>query len=145
MKFSKQEIIVYHKAKDLYRIVMDIEKYPEFIPWCESIKIIDKSRNKIKADMVVYYKFFPRKSFTSNVIYNSSSLSIQTSYIKGPLKDLKTEWIFKKINSSKTKVFFNVTFEFEKVLHQKLAEIFYNLIEKKMIDSFIKRANKILN
>ena len=45
MKSSKQEIIIHHSAKDLYKIVLDIEKYPEFIPWCHSIDVKSKSKN----------------------------------------------------------------------------------------------------
>ena len=145
MKTSQQEIIVNHSANDLYKIVLDIEKYPEFIPWCHSIKINSKSRNEIFADMIVKHKlFFPQK-FTSHVIYNSKKLLIHTNYIDGPLKNLKTKWFFKKINLKKTKILFNLEFEFKNVFHQKIAEFFFNVIENKMIDSFRKRADQILN
>ena len=49
------------------------------------------------------------------------------------------------MKTKKTKVLFNVKFEFQKIIHQKLAEIFFSLLENKMIDSFKKRADKILN
>ena len=145
MKSSKQEIIINYGAKDLFKIVLDIEKYPEFIPWCKAIKIISKSNNEIFADMVVSYKFFFPQIFTSHVLFNSNKLSIKTNYVKGPLNDLKTEWIFDQLEKKKTKVLFNIKFEFQKFLHQKLAELFFVLIEDKMIDSFKKRADKILN
>jgi len=145
MKSSQQEIILNHKARDLYKIVLDIEKYPEFIPWCSSLIIKSKSSNEMLADMIVCYKYFLPQTFTSQVYFNEKKLSIYTNYIQGPLKDLKTEWFFKKLETKKTKVLFNVKFEFRKILHQKLAEIFFGLIEVKMIDSFKKRAEEILN
>jgi len=144
MKSSKQIIIVNHAAKDLYKIVLDIEKYPEFIPWCKEMIIRSKSKNEILADMIVCYKFFLPQIFTSHVFFNSNRLSINTKYIEGPLKDLKTEWLFEKIEEKKTKVLFDVKFEFQKFLHQKLANLFYSLIENKMIESFKKRADNIL-
>ncbi len=145
MKSSKQELIIHHKAIDLYNIVLNIEEYPNFIPWCDQIKIKDKSRNKILADMVVSYKnFFPQK-FTSKVFFNRKKLKIKTIYINGPLNDLNTEWIFFKIDNNKTKVVFKIEFVFQKLTHQKIAEFFFNFIEKKMIDSFKKRADDILN
>ena len=52
MKSSKQEIILNHPANDLYKIVLDIEKYPEFIPWCNQIIIKSKSKDEILADMI---------------------------------------------------------------------------------------------
>ena len=95
--------------------------------------------------MIVRYKYFLPQTFTSHVIYDSDNLIINTRYIEGPLKDLSTEWIFKKLETKKTKIIFNIKFEFRKFLHQKLAEIFFSLIKNKMIDSFKKRADKILD
>ena len=145
MKSSQQEIIINYDAKDLYNIVLDIEKYPEFILWCKKIVIKTKSKDEILADMIVSYKYFLPQTFTSHVFFNSKKLLIKTNYIDGPLKDLKTEWHFKKLDIKKTKILFSVKFEFKKYLHQKLVEFVYNLIENKMINSFKKRADEILD
>ena len=145
MKSSKQEIIINHRAKDLYKIVLDIEKYSEYIPWCKRIIIKTKSKNEMLADMIVCYRYFLPQTFTSHVMFDSNKLLINTSYIKGPLKDLSTEWIFKKLEIKKTKIIFIIKFEFQRLLHQKMAELFFGLIENKMIDSFKKRADEILD
>ena len=145
MKRSKKEIELNHKAIDLYNIVLDIERYPEYIPWCSNIEILKKNSKEIKANMYVDYKFFTSQKFTSKVIYNLEKLIIKTKYIEGPLKDLETVWYFKDINSTKSKVLFEVEFEFKNFFHQKLAELFFPLIENKMIESFIRRANNTLD
>ena len=145
MKSSRQEIIINHRAKDLYKIVLDVEKYSEYIPWCKETIIKSRSENEMLADMIVCYKNFLPQTFTSHVMFDSNKLIINTNYIKGPLKDLSTEWFFKKLEIKKTKIIFNVKFEFRRLLHQKLAELFFGLIENKMIDSFIKRADEILD
>ena len=145
MKSSKQEIIINHRAKDLYKIVLDIEKYSEYIPWCKKIIIKTRSKNEMLADMIVCYRYFLPQTFTSHVMFDSNKLLINTNYIKGPLKDLSTEWLFKKLEIKKTKIIFNVKFEFRRLLHQKLAELFFGLIENTMIDSFKKRADEILD
>ena len=145
MKSSKQEIIINHSAKDLYKIVLDIEKYSEYIPWCKEIIIKSRSNNEMLADMIVCYRYFLPQTFTSHVMFDSNKLLINTNYIKGPLKDLSTEWLFKKLEIKKTKIIFIVKFEFQRLLHQKMAELFFGLIENKMIDSFKKRADEILN
>ena len=145
MKSSKKEIFINHSASQLYEIVLDIEKYPEFIPWCNNIIIKSQKKNQIIADMIVKYKFLFSQTFSSHVSYDSSKLKINTTYVKGPLKDLKTQWQFIKIKNKETKVIFNITFEFEKNFHQKIAELFFNLIENEMINSFKKRADDILN
>ena len=145
MKSSKQEIIINHRAKDLYKIVLDIEKYSEYIPWCKNIIIKTRSKNEMLADMIVCYRYFLPQTFTSHVMFDSNKLLINTNYIKGPLKDLSTEWLFKKLEIKKTKIIFIIKFEFQRLLHQKMAELFFGLIENKMIDSFKKRADEILD
>ena len=145
MKNSDQEIIVNHKAKDLYDIVLDIEKYPDYIPWCKDIIIKSSENNQLIADMVVNYKFFPTQIFSSHVVFDKKKLVISTNYIDGPLKNLITSWAFEKLSTKKTKIVFKVKFEFKKYIHQKLAELFYPLIESSMVNSFIKRADEILD
>ena len=97
------------------------------------------------ANMIVNYKFFPTQKFTSKVFYNSNKKIIKTTYIDGSLKDLHTTWEFIQIEKNKSKVVFIVGFEFKNIIHQSLAELFFPLIENKMINSFIQRADYILD
>ncbi len=145
MKQSNQKIELDYNALELYKIVLDIEKYPDYIPWCSKIDIIKKKKNYIKANMKVNYKFFPSQIFTSDVNFSSKKLEISTNYVKGPLKDLSTFWEFVDNGNNKSIIIFKVKFEFKNFIHQKVAEFFFPLIEKKMINSFIKRANETLD
>ncbi len=145
MKNSQTEEIISHSAQKLFNIVLDIESYPEYIPWCTKMVVNQKKHNEIYADMFVKYKFILVQKFGSHVKFNKNKLTIQTSYIEGPLKDLKTDWKFQEINKNKSKIIFEVNFEFKNYIHQKLAETFYPLIEKKMIESFKNRADNLLD
>ena len=145
MKKSKREILLDYKSIDLYNIVLDIEKYTDYIPWCSNIEILKNKKNLIIANMIVDYKFFPSQKFTSNVVFDFKKLFIKTKYIDGPLKDLETSWLFVDIKKNKSKVYFSVEFEFRNFIHQRFAELFFPLVENKMINSFIKRADDILN
>ena len=144
MKTSKQEVIVNHPAKSIYEIVLDIEKYPKFIPWCSAVLIRSKTKKNIIADLIVQYNFF-QKTFTSDVRFNSNNLDINIIYMDGPLKNLQNQWRFEKVEDKKTKVHFEIKFEFKNIFYQKITELFFNLIENKMIQSFKKRADEILN
>ena len=145
MKQSKKEIELNYNAKDLYNIVLKIEEYPDYIPWCTNIEIIQRKKNEIKAIMIVDYKFFPTQKFISKVVYDLKNKKIKTRYVEGPLKDLFTTWEFIQLGKNKAKVIFVVGFEFNNFIYQKLAEFFFPLIEVKMINSFIKRADNTLN
>tara|TARA_B100000965_G_scaffold328950_1_gene292209 strand:- start:183 stop:620 length:438 start_codon:yes stop_codon:yes gene_type:complete len=144
MKNSKREEVISHSAIKLFNIVLDIESYPEYIPWCTKMVVNKKKKNEIYADMYVKYKFILSQKFGSHIKFDKNNLIIETSYIEGPLKDLSTKWKFEEIHTTKSKIFFDVNFEFKNFLHQKVAETFYPLIENKMIDSFKKRADDSL-
>ena len=145
MKNSKREEVISHSATKLFNIVIDIESYPEYIPWCTKMVINQRKKNEIYADMYVKYKFILSQKFGSHVKFDKNNLTIETSYIEGPLTDLTTKWKFEEIDKTKSKIFFDVNFEFKNFLHQKVAETFYPLIENKMIDSFKKRADNSLD
>ncbi len=143
MKNSQREEIVSHSAKKLFDIVIDIESYPQYIPWCTRMVINKRKNNEIYADMYVQYKLILAQKFGSHVIFNRNKLTIETNYIEGPLKDLTTNWKFESIDNEKSKIIFDVNFEFKNFVHQKVAETFYPLIENKMIKSFKERADSI--
>ncbi len=145
MKESNNSIDFNYNYKELFDIVLDIEKYPDYIPWCKKINILKKNKNSIKANMIVNYKLLPTQQFISIVSYDVKNLLIKTQYIEGPLKNLDTIWKFVKIEKNKTIVNFNIKFEFKNFFHQKISEVFYSLIENKMMESFEKRAKEILN
>ena len=145
MKESNKSIEFNYNAKELFDIVLDIEKYPDYIPWCKKINILKKNKNSIKANMIVNYKLLPTQQFISIVTYDVKNLLIKTQYIEGPLKNLDTIWKFVEIDKNKTIVNFNIKFEFKNFFHQKISEVFYSLVENKMMESFEKRAKKILN
>ena len=140
---SEQKKIINYNADQLFDIVLDIEKYPEFIPWCSASRIISNKNNLIIADLAIRYKFFNEK-FRSYVIFNRNNLDISIEYTEGPLKSLFTYWEFKKIEDKKTLLKFSLNFEFKLSPLQKIAENFYNILEKKMIISFEDRAKNIL-
>tara|TARA_Y100000590_G_C15343396_1_gene872324 strand:+ start:267 stop:701 length:435 start_codon:yes stop_codon:yes gene_type:complete len=140
---SKQKKILLYNSLDLYKIVLDIEKYPEFIPWCEASRIIENKNNIIIADLLIRYKYFNEK-FRSFVKYNKNDLKISVEYTEGPLKTLFTNWKFNEINKKKTLVEFEIDFEFKFNPLQLLINNFYKVVENKMIQAFEKRANDIL-
>ena len=128
--------------KNLIEMVLDIEKYPEFVPWCLDGKIHDKTDKgdtiEIKADLTIGKSFF-RDTYKSFVIYNKSEDSIHVTNIDGPLKHLENEWFFKQEGDS-SEVEFNVDFELKnKILNVLMIKSFDSGL-KKIADAFEKRA-----
>ena len=128
--------------KNLIEMVLDIEKYPEFVPWCLDSKIHDKTDKgdtiEIKADLTIGKSFF-RDTYKSIVIYNKSEDSIHVTNIDGPLKHLENEWFFKQDEDS-SEVEFHVDFEIKNKILNVLMIKSFDLGLKKIADAFEKRA-----
>ena len=128
--------------KNLIEMVLDIEKYPEFVPWCLDGKIHDKTDKgdtiEIKADLTIGKSFF-RDTYKSFVIYNKSEDSIHVTNIDGPLKHLENKWFFRQEGDS-SEVEFNVDFELKNKILNVLMIKSFDLGLKKIADAFEKRA-----
>ena len=128
--------------KNLIEMVLDIEKYPEFVPWCLDSKIHDKVDKgetiEIKADLTIGKSFF-RDTYKSFVIYNKSEDSIHVTNIDGPLKHLENNWFFRQ-DGDASEVEFHVDFELKNKILNVLMIKSFNLGLKKIADAFEKRA-----
>ena len=133
--------------ENLIEMVLDIEKYPEFVPWCLDSKIHDKidkgDKIEIKADLTIGKSFF-RDTYKSFVIYYKSVDSINVTNIDGPLKHLENKWLFKQDGDS-SEVEFHVDFELKNKILNVLMIKSFDLGLKKIADAFEKRAIELFN
>jgi coenzyme Q-binding protein COQ10 len=128
--------------ENLIKMVLDIEKYPEFVPWCINGKIHSKNDkgNKIEitADLTIGKSFFS-ETYKSFIIYDKSSDSIHVTNIDGPLKHLENKWFFKQ-KKNKSEVNFHVNFELKNKILNVLMVRSFDIGLKKIADAFEKRA-----
>ena len=141
---SVKKIISCNK-KNLIDMILDIEQYPQFVPWCLEAKIHEKNESKdfieIKADLKVGKKFI-NETYSSLVLYSKKNDLITVINTQGPLKYLKNEWKFKEINN-KTQLDFNIDFELKNNFLNMIMKKYFNFGLNKIIDAFEKRALKI--
>ena len=130
------------KKNQLIEMVLDIEKYPEFVPWCLSGKIHEKKESKdlieIKGDLKVGKKFL-NETYSSLVLYYKEKDKILVTNIDGPLKHLNNEWKFKEINNN-TQLEFNIDFELKNTFLNRIMKKSFNFGLNKIADAFEKRA-----
>ena len=126
-------------------MVLDIEKYPEFVPWCLEGKIhskIDKGNTiEITADLTIGKSFF-KDTYKSFVVYNQPDDSIHVTNIDGPLKHLENDWFFRQDGDS-SEVEFHIDFELKNKILNVLMIKFFDSGLKKIADAFEKRAIKL--
>jgi len=138
---SIKKIIPCNK-KQLIDLVLDIEKYPEFVPWCLQGKIHKKVESddmtEIKADLKVGKRLL-NETYSSLVVHYKEKNKILVTNIDGPLKYLKNEWRFKEVNNS-TILEFYIDFELKNNLFNIILKNYFNFGLKKIADAFEKRA-----
>ena len=123
-------------------MVLDIEKYPEFVPWCIEGKRFDKKESKdlltFNGDLKVG-KSFLNETFSSFVTYYKEKDKIIVTNLEGPLKHLKNEWIFKEVNNA-TQLEFFIDFELKNPILNAIMKKSFELGLNKIAKSFEERA-----
>lgn len=138
--------IVPHTAREMFDLVADVEKYPEFIPWCVALRIIKsdvaEGRGTLSADMVVAYKVF-REKFRSKVSLDRENGAIDVEYQDGPFRSLQNRWRFIDRPEGGSVIDFHIDFEFRNFLLQATAHAVFDKAFARMSEAFVKRADEV--
>ena len=128
--------------ENLIKMVLDIEKYPEFVPWCLNGKIYSKNdkgdKVEITADLTIGKSFF-NETYKSFVIYDKTNDAIHVTNMDGPLKHLENKWLFKQ-KGENSEIDFHVDFELKSKVLNLLMTKSFDIGLKKIADAFEKRA-----
>ncbi|WP_445678442.1 type II toxin-antitoxin system RatA family toxin [Radicibacter daui] len=136
------------KPAELYKLVADVESYPEFLPWCVGARIRKREQERLGegirevliADLVIGFKMV-RERYTSRVELNDGRIDV--AYIEGPFKYLNNHWIFRPAADGGTDLDFSVDFEFRNRLLQGIIGALFNEAVKRMVLAFEHRAEAL--
>ena len=136
------------KKKDLINLVLDIERYPEFVPFCYDAKIYKtKDEGDLKniiADLTIGKGPF-KDTYKSDVVFNKKKDSIYVKNIEGPLNHLSNNWSFSDKQNGITEVIFDIDFEIKNKFLNSLMVVSFQFGLEKIADAFQKRAEKLFN
>jgi coenzyme Q-binding protein COQ10 len=141
MPTHAEKKILPYSPEQMFDLVLDVERYPEFLPWCLSCEIIKQTDDEIISNLVIGYKVF-REWFNCRVKYQRPN-SIRVEYVNGPLRYLSNTWDFQPSAEDGCIINFYVDFEFKNPFFQKLMGVFFNEIVKRMVKAFEDRAKKL--
>lgn len=134
-----------HTADQMYALVADVEKYPQFLPWTAATRIRstkDMGDHEVMlADLIVSFKVF-RETFGSKVTLWPGKRRIDTAYIDGPFKHMESCWTFRDVDGG-VEVSFDVDFEFKNRLLQGAAGMFFNEAMQRIVRAFETRAAEL--
>ena len=144
-KASVKRLIECEK-KDLIGLVLDIEKYPEFVPFCFDAKIYENKQDgdlqKIIADLTIGKGPF-KDTYKSDVAFNKKTDSINVKNIEGPLNHLTNNWTFTDKNNGITEITFDIDFEIKNKFLNSLMVVSFQFGLEKIADAFQKRAEEL--
>ena len=141
MPTHAEKRVLPYSPRQLYDLVVDIERYPEVLPWCLAARIRRRQGNVIHADMVIGYRMI-RERFTSRVELDDANMRIDVSYMHGPFKYLNNHWIFYE-HPEGCLLDFYVDFEFRSRLLQRMIQTLFNEAVRRMVSAFEARAREL--
>jgi len=135
-----------YSSDQMFSLVADVERYPEFLPWCVALRIADRRQDGdadfLTCDMIVTYKVF-REKFRSLVRLDRNRKTIDVDYVDGPFRSLRNDWGFQELAHGGSKVDFSIAFEFRSIVLQATAQAVFEKAFLKMSEAFIERARSV--
>lgn len=143
MHSFNNKVLIEQETSLIKQVILDIEKYPEFLPWCSGAKIISKSKNEIIADLTIKFMTF-KETYRSKIIISEKNedFTVEVEAISGPFRYLKNFWDIKKINNA-SEIYFSIDFEFKSRILDSVIGTFFSMAADKMIGAFEMRANEL--
>jgi coenzyme Q-binding protein COQ10 len=138
---------VAHSASEMFDLVADVERYPEFVPLCESLKIRqrtarDNGTEIVVADMTVSFKLV-KETFTSEVTLDRPNLKIIVRYLRGPFSNLENRWTFEPKGDAACDVGFYIGYEFKSRMLALLMGSMFDAAFARFSAAFEKRADMV--
>jgi coenzyme Q-binding protein COQ10 len=134
-----------YTAQQMYDLVADVGAYPKFLPWCAAARIRsvtpEGDAQVMAADLVISFKVF-RERFGSRVTLWPADRKIDTEYLDGPFRYMKSNWAFADVEGGCEVAFF-VDFEFKNAVLQKIIGVVFNEAMQRIVRAFEKRAQDL--
>lgn len=137
---------VSYTAAQMYALVADVCRYPEFLPWCVALRVLELQSEEplelLTCEMIVAYRVF-RERFKSRVTLDPAAFRIEARYLDGPFRTLRNEWRFEDREGGGSIVHFHIDFEFRSLILQATAQAVFEKAFLKMSDAFVDRARAV--
>lgn len=141
MTSIQKSALVKFSAQDMFKLVDDIESYPDFLPWCSGSKIISRTEEVVEAELSISKGGFNKAFTTRNVIDRGGRITM--TLVKGPFSYLEGVWNFMPLREDASKISLDLEFEMSGVLANLAFGTVFNQICNTMVSSFTQRAKDI--
>jgi coenzyme Q-binding protein COQ10 len=136
-----------HAAAEMFDLVADVERYPEFVPLCRALKVRKRTTEPggveiLVADMTIAYKVM-RETFTSRVTLDRPNLRIVVEYLEGPFSRMENRWEFHATGAKTCEVRFFISYEFRSRMLGMLMGSMFDLAFRRFAAAFERRADAV--
>lgn len=133
-----------YSARQMYDLVADVTRYPEFLPWTAAARVRSRTSQPdgselVEADLVISFKVF-RERFGSRVRLDPAAMTIETAYLDGPFRHMNSRWAFRDSGPGACEVIFFVDFEFRNAILQKVIGVVFDEAMRRVVRAFEARA-----
>jgi coenzyme Q-binding protein COQ10 len=138
---------VRHSASDMFDLVADIERYPEFVPLCRSTRVSRRAKvgegvETLRSEMTVAYKMIS-ETFVTRVTLDKPRLQIHVQYLEGPFRLLENRWTFRPLGENASEVEFFISYEFKSRMLELVMGSVFDTAFRKFADAFERRADAV--
>lgn len=140
IKIHRSAILPY-PADALYSMVNDVERYPEFLPWCTATELISSDATQMRAELTVAKAGLSHSFMTQNTL--TPNQRVEINLVKGPFKHLQGVWEFKELGEGACKMSLDMEFDYSGALIKATLGPFFTHAANTMVDAFCKRAKQL--
>jgi coenzyme Q-binding protein COQ10 len=138
---------VHHAAADMFALVADVERYPEFVPLCRGLKVLRRVASgdgveTLTAEMTVAYKMI-RETFTSRVTLDRPQLRILVEYLDGPFSHLENRWLFRPLGERSSEIEFFISYQFRSRTLGLVMGAMFDAAFRRFAEAFERRADVV--
>lgn len=141
MNVVQKTVLVTHSAEQMYALVDAVEDYPQFLPWCGGVDLLERTDTKTSATLHINYHGIKQHFTTINNKTFPHSMDIQLK--DGPFKHLDGSWRFIALREDACKIEFKLNYEFANVFLEKIIAPVFSHIANTFVDGFVARADKV--
>lgn len=144
MKTVRKSVLIWYTPEEMFSLVTDVERYPEFLPWCDHARVISEDDAGMEAEVGINFKGIKQSFTTRNE--HVPGREVRLHLVKGPFSSLEGVWSFSPVGDGTQracKVDLTMNYGFSNGLLAKLVGPVFDKIASSMVDAFVQRAEQI--
>lgn len=144
MKTVHKSVLIWYSPQEMYALVTDVARYPDFLPWCDHTRVVEQDAHGMTAEVGISFGGIHQTFTTQNTHTEPSQVSMQL--VKGPFSKLDGQWSFHPLGDGSQracKVELSLNYGFDNATLGKLVGPVFDKIAASMVDAFVKRAQQV--